>query len=52
MKTFKVTMRELGKDGLVRIIKQTAVCKTRQQVIDFYGLNEPDILDYEITEID
>lgn len=52
MKTFEVTMRELGKDGQVRTIKQTSVCETRQQVIDFYGLNEPDILDYEITEID
>lgn len=52
MKKFKVTMRELGRDGQVREIKQTAYCETRQQVIDFYGLNEPYILDYEITEID
>lgn len=52
MKTFEVTMRELGKDGQVRIIKQTAQCESRQQVVDFYGLEEPDILDYEITEID
>jgi hypothetical protein len=52
MKKFKVIMRELDRDGQVREIKQTAHCETRQQVIDFYGLNEPDILDYEITEID
>lgn len=48
MKTFEITMRELGKDGKVRTIKQTAMCETRQQVIEWYGLNEPDILDYEI----
>lgn len=52
MKKFEVTMRELGKDGQVRTIKQTAVCETRQQVIEFYGLNEPDILGYEITKRD
>lgn len=52
MKTFEVTMRELGKDGKVRTNKQTAVCETREQVIEWYGLNEPDILDYEIYERD
>lgn len=52
MKTFEVTMRELGKDGEVRTIKQTAVCETRQQVIEWYGLKEPDILSYEIKEVD
>ena len=51
MRTFEVIMREFGKDGQERILKQTAVCETRQQVIDWYGLNEPDILSYEIKEV-
>lgn len=50
MKTFKVTMKERGKDGVVRTIKQTAVCESREQVIKFYGLNEPDIVLYNIKE--
>lgn len=45
-------MRELGPDGQIRDIKQTACCENRRQVIDFYGLNEPDIIDYSIEEIE
>lgn len=51
MKTYKVTMREQGADGKVRTITQFAHCETRQQVIDWYGLNQPDILDYQIELI-
>lgn len=47
---FKVTMQERQKDGGIHTIKQTAVCQTRQQVIDWYGLNEPDIVSYKIEE--
>ena len=43
-------MEELGKDGKVRTLNQTAICENRQQVIEIYGLNEPDILSYEIEE--
>ena len=50
MRTFEITMNELGKDGKVRTITQTAVCQNRQQVIKFYGLDKPDILSYTITE--
>ena len=50
MKTFEVTMQERGKDGVVRTLTQTAVCESRKQVVDFYGLNEPDIVSYEIVE--
>lgn len=50
MKTFEVTMQERGRDGVVRTITQTAVCDSRKQVVDFYGLNEPDIVSYEIKE--
>lgn len=45
---FKVTMQERQKDGSIHTIEQTAVCQTRQQVIGWYGLNEPDIVDYKI----
>lgn len=45
---FKVTMQERQKDGSIHTIEQTAVCQTRQQVIDWYGLNEPDIVSYNI----
>ena len=50
MRTFEVTMEERGKDGKVRTLTQTAVCESRKQVIEFYGLNEPDILSYKIEE--
>ena len=48
MAKFIVTMQERGKDGQIRTITQTAICETRQQVIDWYGLNEPDIISYII----
>ena len=51
MATFKVTMTEQGRDGILRTIQQIADCSTRQQVVDFYGLNQPDILDYQIELI-
>lgn len=50
MKTFKVTMEELGRDGKVRTLNQTAVCESREEVIKIYGLNESDILSYKIEE--
>lgn len=50
--TFKVTMVEAGRDGKERTIEQTAVCENRQQVMEFYGLNEPDIVSYRIQQID
>lgn len=48
MARFKVTMNERQKDGSVRTLTQTAVCRTRQEVIDWYGLNEPDIVSFSI----
>lgn len=51
MKTFKVTMKEIGRDGQVRTLTQTAVCESRKEVIEFYGLNEPDIISYNIKEV-
>ena len=48
---FKVTMKERGRDGVVRTITQTSSCPSREDVIKFYGLNEPDIIDYKIEEV-
>lgn len=51
MKRFEITMKEMGKDGKIRTLTQTAICENRKQVIDFYGLNEPDIISYAIKEV-
>ena len=50
MRTFEITMNELGRDGKVRTITQTAICQNRRQVIEWYRLNNPDIISYSITE--
>lgn len=50
-KTFRVTMQERQKDGSVRTITQVAVCPAEQDVIKFYGLNEPDIVSFDIKEV-
>ena len=49
--TYKVTMNERQKDGSVRTLTQTAVCRNRSEVIEWYGLDEPDIVSYTIEEI-
>ena len=51
MPKFKVTMKERGRDGSIHTLEQTAICQSRQQVIEFYGLNEPDIISYDIQEL-
>ena len=48
---FKVTMRERQKDGSVRELIQMAVCESEADVIKFYGLNAPDIVDCKIERI-
>ena len=52
MKKFEVKMKEAGRDGKVREITQMAFCESPRQVIEFYGLNEPDILSYSIREVE
>jgi hypothetical protein len=52
MTKFEITMVERQKDGSTRTLTQTALCETRQQVIDWYGLNEPDIVSYSIRELE
>lgn len=44
-------MNERQKDGTIHTIEQTAICESLQQVVDFYGLNEPDIVDYKIEAL-
>lgn len=48
MNKYKVTMVERQKDGTTCTLTQTAYCETEKQVIDFYGLNEPDIVSFNI----
>lgn len=48
---YKVTMNERQADGSIRTLDQIAVCRSRQEVIEFYSLNEPDIESYTIEEI-
>lgn len=52
MPKYKVKMVEQGIDGRIHTLNQIAVCESREQVIKFYGLTEPDILEYDITEIE
>ena len=51
MHTYKVTMQERQPDGSIRTLTQTAVCTNKSQVIEWYGLTEPDIVDYTIETI-
>lgn len=48
--TYDVIMHELQKDGSVHELRQTAICPSRDDVIRIYGLDQPDIVSYEITE--
>lgn len=48
MNKYNVTMVERQKDGTTRTLTQTAVCNSEKEVIDWYGLNEPDIVSYDI----
>ena len=51
MHQFEVIMRERQSDGSIQTLTQRAVCRSRQEVIDWYGLNEPDIVSYSIREV-
>lgn len=50
MAKYKVTMVE-QRDGKTHTLVQTAVCENEAQVVEFYGLREPDIVSYSIEEI-
>lgn len=51
MAHFRVTMQERQKDGSIHTLTQEASAPNLQVVIDWYGLNEPDIVSYKIEEI-
>ena len=51
MHDYKVVMVELQKDGTTRTLTQTAHCRDRLEVIEWYGLDQPDIISYSITEV-
>jgi len=49
MTHFKIKMKERGVDGNVRMLETEYIGDvTPEYVIDFFGLNNTDILDYEI----
>ena len=50
MKKFKVTMNERQRDGSIRTLVQQAFCRDCKEVVEWYGLNEPDIVSYTIEE--
>ena len=52
MPKFKVTMVERQKDGSTHTLTQFAVCPTRQEVVEWYGLEEPDIESYRIELVE
>lgn len=51
MSVFEITMDEVQSDGSIKTITQTAVCRDERQVIDFYGLYEPDIVRFNIKKL-
>ncbi len=51
MHEYEVTMVERQSDGTTHTITQTAICDSRREVIEWYGLNEPDIVSYSIKEV-
>ena len=51
MAKFRVTMTEISRFG-VHTLEQTAVCESEREVIKIYGLDEPDILSYNIERIE
>ena len=53
MKHFKATINEQGKDGVVRHVFPEFVGNvTKEYLIDFWGLNNPDVLEWNIEELD
>ena len=51
MHKYEVTMVERQSDGTTHTIEQTAYCRSRQEVIEWYGLNQADIVSYTIKEV-
>ena len=52
MKRFVATIKELGKDGNVHVLHPEYVGDvTKEYLKCFWGLDEPDVLEWEINEI-
>lgn len=49
-KHYRVTMVEF-RNGVEHRIEQECFAQDRGQVINWYGLNEPDIVSYRIEEV-
>jgi len=53
MKHFRATIKEKGMDGVIRTLRPEFVGNvTKDFLIDFWGLNNPDVLEWTIEEYD
>ena len=53
MKHFRATIKENGSDGVIRHVFPEFVGNvTKEFLIDFWGLNNPDVLEWTIEEYD
>ena len=53
MKHFKSTIKENGMDGVIRTLRPEYVGDaTKEYLINFCGLNNPDVLEWTIEEYD
>lgn len=53
MKHFKATIKEKGMDGVIRTLRPEFVGDaTKEYLINFWGLNNPDVLEWTIEELD
>ena len=50
MKTYKATIKERGRDGVLTPTYTTSEDVSRKFLIDFWGLNEPDVEWWRIEE--
>ena len=53
MKHFKATIKEKGMDGVIRILRPEFFGDANKEyLINFWGLNNPDVLEWKIEELD
>lgn len=50
--TFEIEMKEIQPNGCLYTTRRTARAETYEQVIENYGLDEPDIESYTIIQLD
>ena len=44
-------MNELQRDGSIHTLNQMAICESREELVKWYGLDQPDIVSYTIEEV-